>query len=266
MVLVADPSPHPYHRTMTPSSSNRDRILPSRRREHGIVHAASVINWWLAKSEMSSDQLHCVSSWALGEKSRLISSNISHLRNARVDRPNLATIEALGCTNQAIWRWHVKGEAACLHQYGPMSAWKVRPEYLTRAAWLPDPDDDANPLLFEGWARLFAGMITLPYVGIALSPTENLSPALAALLNQQIEGAGPMGETMLRLAYPVQDPDRVALLLEVVAGRRDYTRDELEEELGSLSVTIGKLRGLPEGSYTPEDLRNELSSGRRRSG
>jgi hypothetical protein len=52
--------------------------------------------------------------------------------------------------------------------------------------------------------------------------------------------------------------------LDVIAGKRDYGREELEDELTALALTIGKLRGLPEGALSPEALRSELSSGRRR--
>ena len=135
---------------------------------------------------------------------------------------------------------------------------------MATAVWLHHPDDASDPLCFADFCELFAGLLTLPYVGVALSPTENLSPAIAALFRAETEQAGSMAETMIRLAYPVQDPDRIGLLLDVIAGKRDYSREELEDELTALALTIGKLRGLPEGGLTPEALRSELSSGRRR--
>lgn len=243
---------------------NRDKVLPSRRQEQGIVHMADCLNWWLGKSDWSAERMSAVSSWALGERSRLMPSNISNLRNAKASRPNLFIAEALSACNEAIWRWQVKGEQDCLAYYGPLSTWGARPEWMATAVWLHHPEDESDPLVFADFCELFAGLLTLPYVGVALSPTENLSPAIAALFRAQTEQAGPMAETMIRLAYPVQDPDRVALLLDVIAGKRDYSREELEDELASLALTLGKLRGLPEGSLGPEDLRTELSSGRRR--
>lgn len=243
---------------------NRDRILSSRRQEQGIVHMADTLNWWLGKSEMSAERMSAISSWALGEKSRLIGSNISNLRNAKATRPNLFICEHLAATNQAIWRWHVKGEEDCLAYYGPLTPLGARPEWLNVAVWLHHPEDPSDPLNFADFCELFAGMLTLPYVGVQLSPTENLSPAIAELFQSLTADAGPMAETMIRLAYPVQDPDRVALLLDVVAGRRDYGREELEDELASLAITIAKLRGLPAEALTPEALRSELSTGRKR--
>ena len=249
---------------MTSRFPNRDKMLPSRRQEQGIVHLADTLNWWLAKAELSAEQLSRISSWALGERSRLMPSNISNLRNAKANRPNLFIAEALAATNEAIWRWQVKGEQDCLAYYGPLSTWGARPEWMNAAVWLHHPEDASDPLCFADFCELFAGMLTLPYVGVSLSPTENLSPAIAALFKAETEQAGPMAETMIRLAYPVQDPDRIGLLLDVIAGKRDYGREELEDELTALALTIGKLRGLPEGSLSPEGLRSELSSGRKR--
>jgi len=247
----------------TPSQS---KLLPSRRRERGIAHAASTINYWLGRSEMSAEILSAISSWGLGEKSGLISSNISHLRNARVSRLNLTVLEGLSAANLAIWRWHTQGPEASLQALGPLSTWQVRPEWLNRAIWLHHPDDTTDPLQFADWAELFAGILTLDYVGVSLSPAEDLSPELAALLNQLTVSAGTIRDAMAALerAYPVTDRDRLNLLLDVVTGRRNYTRDELETELASLAITVSRLRGEEDGSLSPEGLHALLSTGRKR--
>jgi hypothetical protein len=238
-----------------------DRLLPSRRRERGSAHAASCLNYWLAKSEMSAEALAVIASWGLGEKSGLMSSNVSHLRNARITRLNLKLIDGLAGANLAIWRWHVQGADACLQSYGPLSTWEIRPEWLNRAIWLHHPDDESDPLKFADWAEIFAGYLTLDYVGLALAPTENLSPALAQLLGELTAGAGTIMEGLraVERAYPVTDRERVDLLLDVVTGRRDYTRDQLESEIGSLAITVSRLRGEPDGSLSPEALHSELT-------
>jgi hypothetical protein len=244
-------------------------MLPSRRRERGIAHAASVINYWLAKGEMSAEILSAVSSWGLGERSGLISSNISHLRNARVSRLNLTVLEGLSAANLAIWRWHTQGPEAAFHSFGPLSTWDVRAEWLNRATWLHHPDDETDPLQFADWCELFAGLLTLDYVGTTPSPAEELSPALATLLGDLTAGAGTIldGLRALERAYPVTQPDRVNLLLDVVTGRRNYSREELEAEMASLALLVSRLRGEPDGSLSPEALTQELwlrSSGRKR--
>ena len=242
------------------------RMLPSRRRERGIAHAASAINYWLARSEMSAEILSAISSWGLGEKSGLISSNISHLRNARVSRLNLTVLEGLSAANLAIWRWHTQGAEDSLRALGPLSTWQVRPEWLNRAIWLHHPDDSTDPLQFADWAELFAGILTLDYVGLSLAPSEDLSPALAQLLGQLTASAGTImdGLEAIKQAYPVNDRDRVNLLLDVVTGRRNYTRDELETELASLALTVSRLQGEEDGSLSPEGLHALLSTGRKR--
>jgi hypothetical protein len=238
-----------------------DRLLPSRRRERGSAHAASCLNYWLAKSEMSAEALAAIASWGLGEKSGLMSSNVSHLRNARITRLNLKLIDGIAGANLAIWRWHVQGADACLQAFGPLSTWEIRPEWLNRAIWLHHPDDESDPLQFADWCEIFAGYLTLDYVGLALAPTENLSPAIAQLLGELTAGAGTImdGLRAVERAYPVTDRERVDLLLDVVTGRRDYTRDQLESEIATLAITVSRLRGEPDGSLSPEALHSELT-------
>lgn len=246
-------------------------ILPSRRHAFGRARLASCLNYWInASPGLSHQQAAAIADWALGESGWLISSQLSHLRNGKISRPGLRYLEALAAINQAIWRWHVHGQEACLQTYGPYTVHKVDPAVLDAATWLHHPDDKTDPLGFADFVEIFTGYLELPYVGVALSPSEStdLSQELAALLEHEIAAKGwGMRDAMTNLlaAYPVSDPHRRSKLQAVVLGQANYTSDELEQELMDLAHLFSNLRGLPPGSIQPAALHAELARNRQRS-
>jgi hypothetical protein len=227
------------------------------------------MNWWIAQSEFTGDAMGMISSWAMGEKSPLISSNVSNLRNGKSVRPSLRLIEALGALNVVCWRWHTQGQQACLERYGPYSSWGIDPVWLERAVWLEhpsNPEAEPEPLVFADFCEIFAGLLTLPNVGVALSPSEapDLNAKLAALFDEILRDSGTYREGLerIRAAYPVQGKERWEGLRDVIIGTRNYSREEMQVEMMALATCIGTIRG--EADYSPARLHAELSNGRRR--
>lgn len=246
-----------------------DRLLPSRRHERGRVHLAGVVNWWLGRSGLSHDQVGAIVPWALREAGSLGSSQLSHLRNARITRPSLMLFEGLAALNGAIWRWKVQGQESCIDAYGPYSAHSIEPAWLDDAVWLAHPDHPDEPLCFADFCEIFAGYLTLPEVGIQFTAIDgpDLSRRFSALVLEhwQAAGWGPTeGIPKILAAYPSDDQDRRQRLALVVVGQADYTSDELEDEMPDLAALVAALRQQPPESYGPADLQVELASGRRR--
>jgi hypothetical protein len=257
-----------------PDSLPPGRQLASRRHLQGRQHLSAVLNFWLARSGLSHEQLGSIADWAMSEKGLLSSPQISHLRNGSVVKPSHRNLDALGGANMAIWLWQHRGPEVCLRRYGPHSAYRIQDEWLQNAIWLHHPEHTDEALNYADFCDLQAGYLVLPYLGdVNLSPSETkaMNLALADLFDSLAQERMGEGQTMRQAldtvlaAYPATaSKDRREHLRNVIMGTADYTRAELEKELFFLAETVRTLRGLPEGELGPGELHAELSAGRRR--
>ena len=257
-----------------PDSLPPGRQLSSRRHLMGRQHLSAVLNFWLARTGLSHEQLGSIADWALSEKGWLSSPQLSHLRNGSVVKPSHRNLDALGGANEAIWLWQQRGPEVCMKRYGPHSAYRIEEQWLNNAIWLHHPHHTDEALNYADFCDLQAGYLVLPYLGdVNLSPSEAraLSQALADLFDRLAQERLAQGQTMREAldavlsAYPSSaSPDRREQLRNVIIGTADYTKAELEKELFLLAETVRQLRGLPEGDYGPAELHAELSASRRR--
>lgn len=257
-----------------PDSLPPGRQLASRRHLQGRQHLSAVLNYWLARSGLSHEQLGSIADWAMSEKGWLSSPQLSHLRNGSVVKPSHRNLDALGGANEALWLWQRRGPEVCMRRYGPHSAYRIQDEWLTDAIWLHHPDHQDEALNYADFCDLQAGYLVLPYLGeVNLSPSEAkaLSQALADLFDSLTQERMTEGRSMREAldavlsAYPSSaSRDRRDHLRGVILGTADYTKAELEKELFMLAETVRHLRQLPEGGYGPAELHAELSSSRRR--
>ena len=255
----------PHNAVPNPSPRSRPVTL---RHEQGRSHLANLVNYWLRRSDLSHEQLARLADWGLGEAGCLSKSQISHLRNRNMHRGASArNLDGLAGANRAIWLWQEKGEERTIRILGPYHSWQVEPEWLDHAYWLPAEDDPAQPLEYADFALVDAGHLKLSYLdGQSLSPTESLdvSLRLGALLNSLAAGGTPAeGIGRIMAAYPLEDEARRHRLRDLLLGAA-WTREELEEELYALAVTVATLRGASISHYGPAELHAELSSHRRR--
>jgi hypothetical protein len=240
----------------------------------GRQHLSAVLNFWLARSGLSHEQLGSIADWALSEKGWLSSPQLSHLRNGSVVKPSHRNLDALGGANEAIWLWQRRGEQVCMRRYGPHSAYRIEDQLLNNAIWLHHPEHTDEALNYADFCDLQAGYLVLPYLGeVNLSPSEAraLSQALADLFDRLAQERLAQGQTMrealdaVLAAYPSSaSRDRRDHLRSVILGTADYSKAELEKELFMLAETVRTLRGLREGEYGPAELHAELSASRRR--
>jgi hypothetical protein len=245
------------------------RIAVAKRLAMGRGHFASVLNWWLARCNYSHVQIGAVSDWALAQDGWLISSQLSHLRNNHVRQPSFTNLEALGAVNQVLHLWHTEGPRETFRAHGPFGNDVLSEELLDRGQWLKYPGTE-DPLDFAGFCELFTGRVKLPYAAtVSLSGHEakRLSEELGTLLDQLADetGLSPRESiTEVLRHYPVEDKARVARLRAVLLGTEVFTQQQVEAELFAISELVAGLRGLPVGTYGPQELFAELSSGRQR--
>lgn len=246
------------------------RILPSRRHLKGRANLANALDWWLTRSGLTYDNLQHLASWGLGETGWLDAPQISRLKNNRYKNSGFQTFEGLGAANELIHAWQTKGPQAVQRTYGVRPVCNVTDMHLSNAVWLHHPEFKAEPLDFEDFCSVFCGRLALPYVdSIAITPegAREMSHKLADLLDGIM--AGWEGTTRQRIArllslYECADQARHKRLQAVIVGSAVFTTEQLEQELHACSNLIRRARGLPEGSYGPDDLLAELTSSRRK--
>lgn len=257
------PEPGPGHAAL---------ILPATERHNrGKAHFSHALNYWLAKSGLTTRQLSRIADWGLDEKGWLHDAKITHLRRNSFLRPlPIRYVDACGAANQAIWLWQCRGEQEAISKLGPPAKDRVQPAWLASAVWLPHPDYPSEPLGPADWFDVVAGYLELPYVASPkLAPQEGpqLTRELCALLFSLADD-GSQREQLQQIlrAYPVSDRERRERLGSVLLGISAYTADEVEAELYALSEIVRNLRRLNAKDYGPAELYAELSRDRRQSG
>jgi hypothetical protein len=242
------------------------RELPSHRHEKGRLHLAAVLNWWMGRNEFSHSDLSNIADWALDEPGWLISSQISHIRNANVRNAGFRNLEALGDANRAIWSWNVEGREMCWKRFGP-PRYNVSEDVLNAATWLHHPENENRPLDFASFCEISVGRLVLDYVrSVSYSPLEakDINFKLSRFCDAAVAATGlGMREGFERVLsfYPGhREKARVRKLREVILGQEHYTPKELETESRDLAGLVAAVKGLPKGSIAPEDLRFHLAN------
>ena len=240
-----------------------DTTSASERIKRGVAALASLMNHWLASS--SHDKLAAILRWAYGGPTGLDGGALSRIRNGKQARgAGLKHLDAMAEANRAIWTWHAVGPEAAIREFGPLSSWDVRAEWLDEINWLPSPTDPTQPMGLGDLAMLLMGRIELEYLGDPLlSPgkltrmSERLPDLLEDLGHDQgwrhREALAKFGE-----AYPSKDPARHRKLRNIMNGDAYLTGAELELEIPALAEMVRSIRGLE--VFTSAELKAELLS------
>jgi hypothetical protein len=231
--------------------------------EQGDHWIREALSWWVTRSNLTTRQMATIAAYGLGERGALEHSIISRITNRKIG-PSIKSLIGMEAANRAIWLWQTEGQDATWAQLGPHPAWKIKPQWLDNAIWLPVPDDDKHPLDLGDLVDVWVGRLELPYLGNRLLlPNDHRRTAehLPALLDATIVAAGlsPMaGVRQLLAAYPAADEARRERFRGVILGEQQLTRDELQDELLAIAEAVRTLRELPLGSYGPAELLAEL--------
>lgn len=237
------------------------------RLEQGVQALAALLNYWLARSSLSHDQLTAILDWGMGEKSMFYGGTISRIRNGYQKRgAGLQHLDAMAQGNKAIWAWQVLGEEAAITMFGPYAGWGVEAAWIRKAIWLPKADDEKAPLTVGDLSMLLVGRLELPYVSpVFVTPAEarRMNEGLGRLFDELArERKWSPREALAELlkAYPPTDRVRQQRLKAVVLGEESLSLSELEGELAALAELVRVIRG--QAFYSPGDLQAELLSDR----
>lgn len=241
----------------------------TRRHAIGRERFANLIAYWLRRSDVSLRHMSAITDWSLGEAGWLGSGPLSQLGRGLLVRPSVKTLDALACCNEAIWRWQTQGRDAAVLRYGSIVPWGIKAHWLDGAFWLPSPEEPEQPLNLGELADVLAGHLEVPYLPLALTPSDGrvMAQELCELMNgiATENGLSPI-EAINRLAaaHPTKDERTRSLIRNLLFDEADLTSDQMVEELGGLAEMIRVIRQQPAGEYGPSELRAELLAARRR--
>jgi hypothetical protein len=265
MSNAPEPPPEPsggMPRPITPATDRHNR---------GKAHFGHVLNWWMAKSDLTSRQLSRIADWGLDEKGWLHDGKISQLRrNYFVRALPIRYMDACGAANQAIWTWQCRGEHEAIAKYGPPGKDKIDTKWLNAAIWVPHPDYPSEPLGPADWFDVATGYLEIPQVASpVLAPTEGpqLTDELCRLLLSLVASESQRDQVRhLVRVYPVTDRERRDRFASVLIGATVYDSAEIEQELYAMATIVAELRGLTTTDYGPAELYAELTADRRQNG
>ena len=206
------------------------------RRLQGREHLAETLNWWFTRSGLSHTQASALAEWTTGDHTALQTSQLSHLRNARLATPQLKLFEGLAALNQALASWQTQGRDWCVARWGPIPQRLFGGAALDAGAFLWHPSREGRSAMeFHDFCDLFAGFLKLNYVSECVwSPGQcrEISDALGSDLDAWLAQMGGMRPAMARLKelYPHERTDQLQKLQQVILGQSSYSPAELNQE------------------------------------
>ena len=192
------------------------------------------------------------------ELGRVHNSQLSNLRNRKLASPGPELFVALGRINQVLAAQASVGLDPSLAQ-----RLQEAPELLQalRQSALPLLGDDGRALGPAQLFEIFVGLRQLPAAfdwRIAGPEAAGLSAALAELFT-----AGRpwrLCREQLLAAYPAEKRQRRERFAAVMAGQRDYSAEELDDELADLRRTLAALGALSDQELSADQFLDLLRS------
>jgi len=192
------------------------------------------------------------------ELGRVHNSQLSNLRNRKLASPGPELFVALGRINQVLAAQPAAGLDPALVQ-----RLQEAPELLQalRQSALPLLGDDGRALGPAQLFEIFVGLRQLPAAfdwRIAGPEAAGLSAALAELFT-----AGRpwrLCREQLLAAYPAEKRQRRERFAAVMAGQRDYSAEELDDELADLRRTLAALGALSDQELSADQFLDLLRS------
>lgn len=231
--------------TQTPLTTDGEK-----RREQGRALFTKLLSYML--KDVSHPEMSALADWALDETGCLHTSQLSHLRNAKMRMLGVKSLDALGRINVAADLFK-RGERKELKALGTAQTTARIEEVLERY----------EPIMNNDGVAMDAGdlmMVYLGYIHLDLfegeqegkdwtKAAENLTAWIETLLEERgIRTREALA--IIKREWPGTDDSRDKFCL-VVAGVEDLTADELPDLWASIAVA---LRPIVDEDYTEQDL------------
>lgn len=138
-----------------PKSSNSPGEI---RRESGRLHFTKLLSYLLR--EVSHPEMAKLADWAMNEVGCLHTSQLSHIRNAKLRMLGVKSLDSLGLINQAAF-FHREGQKQELKALNTATATPAVEEILTRYVPVTDPKDPSRPLNAGDMMLIYLGHLKL---------------------------------------------------------------------------------------------------------
>ena len=221
------------------------------RRERGRTLFTKLLGYML--KEISHPEMTALADWALNEVGCLHTSQISHLKNAKMRMLGVKSLDSLGRINVAAWLHH-NNQRKELQALGTDVATAKIEEILERYEPIMNPATD-EPMDAGDLMMVYLGYIDLDLfvsedVELDWSKVaENLTPWIEALLEER-ELRTREALALIKKSWPGTDATRDRFCL-AVAGVDDLSAKEVQEMWAE--ITEG-LKPLVDDDFSESDL------------
>ena len=222
------------------------------RREAGRTHFTALLGFMLR--DISHPELALLADWACDEPGNLHTSQISHLRNAKMRMLGVKSLDALGMINTAAY-WF-KTDRATFKALGTAQTTARIEEILERYEPVMHPDLDV-PMDAGHLMMLYLGYIQIKDLVPAASADEKALTKAAAEIGPWVEALIEErglkfrdGLQLLKDKWTGNDQGRDQFC-QVVAGMADYSLASFTQDLEFIATTVS---ALADEDITAEDL------------
>jgi len=227
------------------------------RRERGKAHMSATMIYWLARNGWSHPNLELLATWALNEPGVLHTSQVSHIRNAKMRMVGLKTLDSFGSINIAIWAYQNSRSAFDKLATGTVTA---QIENLIKNAEVLINPATGEPLDQGGWMLLYLGYLRLDDVVGGAQGDEALAVAslgIGRLVSEQIARSG-VGFVEARKLFgeSFECEGGAYKLVAVAAGLDHYEPESLRRDIPEICSALRSIGG----TWTPKSLVEELSN------
>lgn len=226
--------------------------------ELGREHFASLIVYWLQKSNLSLRNFCLIANWAVREN-WLSSGILSHITSGRDRKVSMRCIHAFSVVNELFWLWSLEDKNAARDRFGNPEDASISKFMLDNAIWLPRPSREFLPMEIGDFAEVLCGKIELSYIGVHLSPKEGtyMSEEIREILKKATaEMSNEEAIKKLTTLYPVKEERRKSIIKKLMLDSFELSTEEMEAELPWLAQVVGNMRGLRD--YSAAELRADL--------
>ena len=221
------------------------------RRERGRTLFTKLLGYML--KEISHPEMTSLADWALNEVGCLHTSQISHLKNAKMRMLGVKSLDALGRINVAAWL-HQNNERAALQELGADVASAKIEEVLERYEPIMNPATD-KPMDAGDLMMVYLGYIELDLFASEdaeldwAKAAENLTPWIEALLEER-ELRTREALSLVKKAWTGTDATRDKFCL-AIAGVDDLSAKEVQEMWADIAVG---LKTIVDDDFSESDL------------
>ena len=230
-----------------------NKVTGETRRQAGRDHFTAVLGYLL--QDVSHPEMANLADWACNEAGNLHTSQISHLRNAKMRMLGVKSLDALGRINTAAYLFQTDRQGAFRKCDVGTTTAKIE-EILKRYRCVLH-SETGEPLGCGGLMELYLGYITIPDLSVTDSDDDQLVKDAAAALPKWFDllldeiGMKLRDAIALAKANWQGNDDQLDQFCKVIAGMEDYKGEELRGALPYIAVVVSKLM---DEDVNPTDL------------